>query len=159
MRLLTCLSLAWIGGIAACSAPTTAPGAVVTPTADYSTLRETQWVLTSLVGHDPIAGSQITLDFGVGDLTGSTGCNTYGTVSDPVNPSFSGGPYYATRDGQLHFPDVWLTAIHCAEPVGVMEQETEYLAALHSIAHYAVIGSELRLTDDQGNERLHYISR
>ena len=150
-RSLARFSLVMIGMVAACSAP---PGAVVTPTADYSTLRETQWVLTSLNGHDPIAGSQIALDFGDGDLSGSTGCNAFGTVSDPGNPSLSGGPYYATGDGQLRFPDVALTAANCAEPVGVMEQETEYLPALHAITHYAVGGNELQLTDDQGTSAL-----
>lgn len=40
-----------------------------------------------------------------------------------------------------------------------MEQETEYLTALHAITHYAVSGNELQLRDDQGNERLGYARR
>ena len=54
----------------------------------------------------------------------------------------------------VNFPDVALTAANCAEPVGVMEQETEYLTALHAITHYAVSGNELQLTDDQGTSAL-----
>ena len=86
-----------------------------------------------------IAGTEISANFGVeGDLTGNAGCNEYFT-------SFTAG------DGNVQIGVPATTFRFCAEPPGVMEQESEYLAALASAATYGVQGNllQMRTADDQ----------
>jgi heat shock protein HslJ len=86
-----------------------------------------------------IAGTEISANFGVGgDLTGNAGCNEYFT-------SFTAG------DGNVQIGAPATTFRFCAEPPGVMEQESEYLAALASVATYGVQGNllQMRTAEDQ----------
>jgi len=90
-------------------------------------LNGTAWHLVSLAtGPDEVRpvleGTRITAVFGDdGDLGGSAGCNHYAT-------NF-------TQEGDaIRIGHVATTMMYCAEPVGVMEQESAYLIALESIA-------------------------
>ena len=69
-----------------------------------------------------LKGTRITAVFGDdGDLGGSAGCNHYAT-------NF-------TQEGDaIRIGHVATTMMYCAEPVGVMEQESASLIALESIA-------------------------
>jgi heat shock protein HslJ len=42
----------------------------------------------------------------------------------------------------------------CAEPEGIMEQETEFLAALESVAVYAIDGDSLDMHREDGARAL-----
>lgn len=112
--------------------------------AQSSDLIDTAWEVTSynngreaVVGL--IAGTEITANFGVdGDLTGNAGCNQYfGDVT--------------AADGNITIGMIGTTDVFCAEPPGVMVQESEYLAALASAATYDLLGNQLylRTADDQ----------
>lgn len=80
-----------------------------------------------------IAGTEISANFGVeGDLTGNAGCNEYFT-------SFTAG------EGNVQIGAPATTFRFCAEPAGVMEQESEYLAALAGAATYSVQGNLLQM--------------
>lgn len=86
-----------------------------------------------------IAGTEISANFGVeGDLTGSAGCNQYFTS-------------FTAADGAIEMGAIGSTLRFCAEPPGVMEQESEYLAALANAATYSILGNQLflRTADDQ----------
>ena len=67
-----------------------------------------------------------------GDLSGNAGCNQY--IAS-----------FETSDNTIKIGMPGTTMRFCAEPPGVMEQETEYLAALHSAATYSVEGDMLQM--------------
>jgi heat shock protein HslJ len=86
-----------------------------------------------------ISGTLPTANFGPdGRLSGSAGCNTYtATYETGADMSITIGPPASTR-------------MMCAEPEGVMAQESEYLAALATAATYRIDGDtlEMRTADD-----------
>jgi heat shock protein HslJ len=98
----------------------------------------TQWVLTSLRGSSPIAGSEVTLLFEQGSAGGSGGCNSYGAE------------YMRTDPNQLNFHTIIQTEMACMEPQGVMQQETDYLSTLSETSAYRVNGDTLELLNADG---------
>lgn len=78
----------------------------------------TAWLLNSLNGEAPIAGSEITLSFEEGRLSGRSGCNLYG------------GDYTIEREGDFRSGPFEVTEMACLEPMGVMDQEDDYLQFL-----------------------------
>ena len=85
-----------------------------------------------------ITDTTLTADFGKdGTLSGKAGCNTY-----------SGD--YKTNGNQITIGPLASTMMACDQPAGVMDQETQYLAALQSAATYQIEGNvlELRTKDD-----------
>ena len=103
----------------------------------------TEWILTSLMGEEPIAGSEITLRFEKEYLTGHMGCNGYGGGPDS-------GKYAATGDGTLTVQPLAVTVQLCSEPEGIMEQEAAYIGALQSAAAYRMTDSRLEIADASG---------
>lgn len=85
-----------------------------------------------------IAGTSITANFGEdGTLSGNAGCNQYTTSY--------------TVDGEaITIQPAASTMMMCAEPEGVMEQETLYLQALTTAATYQVDGATLTLRTADG---------
>lgn len=80
-----------------------------------------------------LAGTMLTTAFGVdGIVSGSSGCNTYS------------GPY-TTQGTSIHIGLLITTQITCAEPAGIMDQETQYLAAMQSATTYQISGDQLKL--------------
>jgi heat shock protein HslJ len=102
-----------------------------------SELEGSDWVLLTLKDSNPIEGSNITLRFGEGQANGFSGCNWYG------------GPYRA-GDGKLAISEIAVTLQACQSPVGVMEQESEYLAALQKVVAYQLAGIRLEMQDVVG---------
>jgi heat shock protein HslJ len=91
-----------------------------------------------------LAGTEITAVFGEdGSLSGSAGCNNYNAT-------------YTVADDALTVSAPATTRMMCAEPAGVMEQESAYLAALAMAASYALVGDELEIADADGNMLLTY---
>jgi heat shock protein HslJ len=86
----------------------------------------TSWTLLERNGDQPaLADSEVTINFGDGEVAGSGGCNSYtGSFSpDEVNPFVMGiGPVAATRQA-------------CPDPAG--SQETAYFTALENVSHRA----------------------
>ncbi len=85
-----------------------------------------------------IEGTEISAYFGTeGDLSGSAGCNQYFS-------SFTAG------DGSIEIGMPGTTMRFCEQPAGIMEQESEYLAALQSAATYSIRGDllEMRTAED-----------
>jgi heat shock protein HslJ len=85
-----------------------------------TSLNGTRWWLVSMRNIVLRPGSTITADFAInadgvtGTISGTGGCNTYNA---PILGYFQVGPAATTKK-------------FCAEPVGVMEQESSYLALL-----------------------------
>jgi len=85
-----------------------------------------------------IIGTEITANFGEdGQLTGNAGCNDYFGAYEADGENISMGPFGTTR-------------MACQEPEGIMEQESEYLAALETAATYKIEGltMNMRTADD-----------
>jgi heat shock protein HslJ len=85
-----------------------------------------------------IAGATLTATFGKdGNLTGFAGCNSYNAPYKATSPRVTIGPVASTRKA-------------CATPKGVMDQELQYLTALHTAATYRIEGSRLELRTGTG---------
>jgi heat shock protein HslJ len=83
-----------------------------------------------------LAGTTLTADFGKdGKLSGNSGCNTYNGT-------------YTTTGNQIKIGPLATTRMAC--PQEIMDQETQYLAALQSADKYRIEGTgmELRTKDD-----------
>lgn len=102
----------------------------------------TSWIVTGYNNGNQavvsvIIDTELSADFGTdGKLSGSAGCNTYTSTYETSLENIKIGPAASTR-------------MMCAEPVGVMEQEAQYLKALETAATYRLDGNtlELRTTD------------
>jgi heat shock protein HslJ len=122
--------------------------AVANPPADASSIRRTlvsilsktpapsligpTWRLTSLDGHEAVAGVKVTAEFGQDNrVAGSAGCNRYFGRA-------------AATGAQLDVGLMATTMMYCGAE-GVMPQEHAYLAALQKAKSYRVVGAELHL--------------
>ena len=80
-----------------------------------------------------VTGTTLTAEFGKdGTLSGNGGCNNYS------------GPYTVDGD-KIKIGPLASTMMACSDPEGVMEQETQYLAALQMAESYQVEGQVLEL--------------
>jgi heat shock protein HslJ len=85
-----------------------------------------------------LVGTEITAVFGAdGSLTGSGGCNSYTASYQVEGDAITIGPPATTR-------------MMCAEPEGIMEQESAYMAALESATAYQIEGDKLWMTNAEG---------
>jgi heat shock protein HslJ len=73
-------------------------------------LEGTQWVLVTLEGEPPLAGTALSAEFSADEIRGSTGCNHYfGT--------------YKASGSNITIGDLAQTEMYCADPDGVMDQQ------------------------------------
>ena len=85
-----------------------------------------------------LAGSNITTEFGSdGTLSGNSGCNTYSGTYTVTGNQITIGPLASTR-------------MACSDPAGIMEQETQFLAALQTAATYNIENATLELRTKDG---------
>jgi heat shock protein HslJ len=114
-------------------------------------LTGTMWQMTSYNNGreavvSPLRGTEITALFGEdGSLTGSAGCNNYATTYDLDGDNITMGA-------------IGITFMMCAEPEGIMEQESAYLAALESARSYSIEGDTLALRDAEGRRAVSYVA-
>jgi heat shock protein HslJ len=115
------------------------------PTPLIGTLWQLGWYNNGRGGFTSVmAGTEITAVFTEeGNVSGSAGCNNYmgsyqvDATASPVGGAISVGPAAATR-------------MMCNEPEGIMQQESEYLAALESAASYEIQADKLVLANAEG---------
>ncbi len=109
----------------------------ITFTAQDTALEGTDWRVTAYNnGRQAVVsvleGTELTASFGEGAVNGSAGCNRYRASLQADGDRVRIGPAAATR--RL-----------CAEPEGVMEQESAFLRALESVAAARMEGDRLEL--------------
>ncbi len=117
--------------------------ALATFTAQSQDLAGTSWQVTAYNnGQEAVVGvlegTSPTIEFGAdGQLSGTAGCNR-------VIGSFT------ASDGTIELGPLGTTQMACPDPEGVMDQETQLVAALESAATYHVEGPslEMRTADD-----------
>lgn len=115
---------------------------LATFSAGLSDLADTAWdVVNYNNGREAVVtlllDTEITAYFGADSMvTGNAGCNQYfaeySTDGDTISIGMAGS--------SMRF---------CPEPEGVMEQESEYLAALQSAATYSISGDMLQMRTDR----------
>lgn len=108
-------------------------------------LEGSEWILTSLHGVKPIEGTNITLQFAAGRMSGYTGCNHYNK--------------YTTTGTGTPAVEIAVTAQLCPEPAGVMEQEAAYLEALRNATVYRLADDRLEVDDARGETILIFARR
>ena len=102
---------------------------------------------TAINGEPVLEGTTLTASFGQdGSLNGSAGCNSYSTE-------------YAVNGSQLSISPASATGMLCAEPEGIMEQESAFLAALESARSFSIEGGELYILDGSGGAVIEFITR
>jgi heat shock protein HslJ len=94
------------------------------------------WRLTDLAGGGVVAGSEVTLEFIDGRITGTAGCNGYGSE-------------YTLDDGELALGEAMASTMMWCE--GLMEQETAYLAALATADGVTLADGQLTVHTDEGD--------
>lgn len=99
-----------------------------------SSLNNTSWKLTELNGKSLPSEILISLEIRDGEAGGTAACNSYGS-----SMILSGD--------KLTFSNPFSTMMYCE---GVMEYETEYLAALSSVRSFQTEDGWLYLMDDKG---------
>jgi heat shock protein HslJ len=112
------------------------------PAAVDPTLRDSEWLLTSLLGGSLLEGTRITLNLGGEGFDGYAGCNNYG------------GEYEAADKGILLLSNILSTAMECPSPEGIMEQEMAYVQALRGSATYRLTDGRLEIADASGERIL-----
>ena len=107
------------------------------------TLEGTRWVLESYGDPDNLQAiledTEVTVEFFVGEVKGSAGCNSYFSSYEIDIQNISIGPIAATEE-------------YCMNPEGVMEQEREYLTLLSNAEGYEIKESKLQVIS--GNQVL-----
>lgn len=112
-------------------------------------LTETIWHLQNYLSGagsiEPILeGTEVTAYFSDdGNVSGNASCNNY-----------SGA--YQLDGEKINIELGPLTMMFCDQPEGVMDQESAYLQALGSATTYQIIGDEMVLRDESGQEVLQY---
>jgi uncharacterized lipoprotein YbaY len=108
-----------------------------------ASLEDHLWLLMSMAGQGVIPGTQITAEFNGGQVAGISGCNNYNAP-------------YEMDAANLTIGQAATTRMACEEPQGVMEQETQYLGLLGSVAAYRIEGRQMSLLDAGGQAVLVY---
>ncbi len=111
-----------------------------TPAEALADLEGMLWKLDSRVNSqsesvDVVSNTEITIEFKADEISGNAGCNTY----------FAS---YEVEGNSLTIGQIGSTMMACESEVN--EQETQYLAALESVATYQIKGNTLELFDAGG---------
>jgi heat shock protein HslJ len=99
-------------------------------------LNGSAWTLSSLNETPPLQGRKLTIEFGEGKLSGSSGCNSY-----------SGS--YEIKGNKIKTGAIGMTLMACVDP-GVMEQEQNFLAYLQDAQSFTLSAGQLRIFRPDG---------
>jgi len=113
----------------------------------------TSWELVSLNGKDLIEDTAITLEFTETYLGGQMRCNGYGGSPDR-------GKYISENNGTFQLGDPFAVTVQlCTEPVGIMDQEAEYIEALMNAERFKITGDRLEIESEDGETILTFQSK
>ncbi len=91
-----------------------------------------------------IVDTQISAQFDGGSMSGSAGCNTYNAA-------------YTLDGNKTTFGPAVSTKMFCAEPEGLMQQETDFLSAIATAVTYRVEGRTLTFFNAEGQIVLQFL--
>jgi len=107
-------------------------------------LSGTRWILQSMHGQELLEDTAIILKLTENEISGSSGCNLYYAQ------------YTTQPKNRIEIDEVANTDMGCFEPVGILEQEEEYISTLQKATSYSLDGENLFIADKQGNILLQY---
>ena len=99
-------------------------------------LNDSAWTLSSIDKVPPLKGTKLTVKFAEGQISGSSGCNSYGGAYQVNGEKISTGP-------------IATTLMACVDP-GVMEQEQTFLAYLQDAKTYNLSEGQLLIFRSDG---------
>jgi heat shock protein HslJ len=107
-----------------------------------NTLDGTNWQLTSYLDAkgdltDILPGTVVTAQFQSANVSGIAGCNNYNGTYEQDGKNLTFGPQATTRK-------------LCADPLGVMDQESAYLSALSQVQSFKQSNAKLEMQDSKG---------
>ena len=91
-----------------------------------------KWNLLHIRKSMPIPDRIITIEFEDGEVTGTSGCNTYFGK-------------HMTKGNEISFGQLASTEMACLDPEGIMDQEQEYLTFLSEVVAFSIEGDRLIL--------------
>ena len=95
-------------------------------------LEGTSWELYAYSKTRPIEGSTLTISFEDGQVSGSSGCNSYGGS-------------YKVSGKKLTVDEVFATLMACPEPEGLIEQEAMFLRYLGEAQRFELADGQLQI--------------
>ena len=101
------------------------------------------WILQSIDGQPPIAGTHLTLTFNESWFGGYDGCNDFGGRHESGQPIIE-------RDGTISLPATARTLQGCVTPPGILEQADRYLDAMKHDAKARIVDDRLHILDGSG---------
>ena len=87
---------------------------------------------------NPLQGPEITMSFREGGVSGSAGCNSYSAQ-------------HSIGDEEITFTSPGVTRRACANPEGVMQQETRFLDLLPNLTKFHIYGDRLFIFTGEGS--------
>ena len=108
-------------------------------------IEDAKWFLRAYGEQDNlkniIEGTEITATFNSSEsqVSGSAGCNVY-------------GGRYQIAGSMLSFSEIYFTEMACMSPVGVMEQEHEFLSLLSSAQSFQADDTTLTISCSDGQQ-------
>lgn len=97
-------------------------------------LENTKWKIELLDGQAPAVDTVITAEFYDGRVSGSAGCNSYGSS-------------FEAKDGKISFDAIAVTEMACLDD-GVMQTEQLFLSLLGQVKGYTLLENRLELLDE-----------
>ena len=107
------------------------------PSSSPVSLAGTHWQVISIAGRAPLPRNAPTLAFEAGRVSGTAGCNGYGSTAVSV------------AGNTISLKDLAMTAMGCVDQA-VMEQETSYFQTLAAASRIAVADGRLSLSGPRG---------
>lgn len=96
------------------------------------------WKLVEINGVPPPAESNATIRFEDGQVSGNSGCNSYG------------GDYTTGPDTEIEFGMLMTTMMACIEPEGLMALESAFMQALGEAVGFWMEGDVLEMNNESG---------
>ena len=100
------------------------------------------WILESIDGEPPTAGTHLTLAVDGPQFSGFDGCNSFGGRHESGKPVIE-------RNGTISLPGIAMTAAGCPTPA-ILDQAKRYLDAMKREAKARVVDDRLHVLDGSG---------
>ena len=108
------------------------------------------WIMESIDGQPPIAGTYATLTVNGPQFGGFDGCNSFGGRHES-------GTAVISPDGEISLPPFGGTLQGCASPPGILDQADRYLDAMQQPAKARVVDDRLHIVDRSGQVLLVFV--
>ena len=129
---------------------TSAATAVPKPSPTTSSIDGATWILESIYGQPPIAGTYATLMVKGPQFGGFDGCNFFGGRHESGKPIIN-------PDGDISVPPFVGTAMGCMSPPGILDQADRYLDAMQQPARAHLVDDRLHVVDRSGEAALVFV--